>query len=114
MMDLKSKGVGGVTVVEVHGKLLGGPDNTEKFHKFFGSLFDEGKQKIVVNLNDTPWADSQGVALVMGALEKAKAAGGDLVLAHANDRISNILTVMKLPLVLKTYSSEEEAVNSLA
>lgn len=113
-MELKTRELGKVAIIEVHGKLLGGPDNSEKFHGFFRSLLDDGKRKFVINLEKTPWGDSHGVALLMGAHANATKAGGNLVLANVSDRIKGVLRVMKLDLILKSFDDEAAAVKYMA
>ncbi len=100
-------------IVEVEGKLIGGPDNSDKFHSFFKSLLSEGKNKIIVNLRKTPWADSRGIGMLIGAHTSLKKAGGELVLAHVIDRIGDILVITNLNLLFKTFDNIDEAVKYL-
>ena len=65
-MKLSQKEVRGVTVVEVRGKLVGGPDNSDLFHDFFKQLLAEGKKYAVVDLGRTAWANSQGIGFLIG------------------------------------------------
>jgi hypothetical protein len=55
-MELVEKKAVGASVVEVHGKLIGTPDNCDAMHRLFKSLLDNGQSKIVVDLGNTPWA----------------------------------------------------------
>jgi len=109
-MKLTQKEMHGVTVIEVHGKLIGGPDNSDLFHDCIDSLLEDGKKRIVVDLHRTLWANSQGIGLLIGAHNKIENAGGDLVLARVIDRIHDILTVTRLLLIFMTFESVEEAV----
>jgi len=104
------KDIGDITVVEVHGKLIGGPENAESFHATFKSLVEEGKKKIIIDLRRTPWANSQGVGMLIGANATVGNAGGELVLAHVVDKINDILSVTRLLLIFKTFESLDEAV----
>ena len=47
-----------VVVVEVHGKLLGAPEDSDSFHGCIRSLIEEGYNKIVISLRYTRFADS--------------------------------------------------------
>jgi anti-sigma B factor antagonist len=109
-MKLTQKEMRGVTVIEVHGKLIGGPENSDLFHDCIQSLLEDGKTKIVVDLHRTLWANSQGIGLLIGAHTAVKNAGGNLVLSRVIDRIHDILTVTRLLLIFKTFTSLEEAV----
>jgi anti-sigma B factor antagonist len=101
-------------VVHVKGKFVGGPENSDKFHSFIKSLLSEGQNKIVINLSRTPWANSQGIGMLIGAHTSIANAGGELVLAHVTDRINDILTVTRLLLIFKTFETEDEALKYLA
>jgi anti-sigma B factor antagonist len=103
-----------VVVVEVHGKLLGAPENVDLFHGLIRSLIDDGNNKIVISLRHTPFADTVGIGMLIGAYTSARNAGGDLVLSHVSTRIKKILKVTKLLLIFRTYERVEEAVASLS
>ena len=112
-MKLTKKEVRGVVVVGIHGKLLGGPDESDKFHQFFKSIIDEGKKNVVVNLRRTPYVNSIGIGMLIGAHTSIRKSGGELVLAHVIDRIKNILVVTQLCLIFKTLDTVDEAVDYL-
>ena len=109
-MKLTQKEMRGVTVIEIHGKLIGGPENSDLFHDCIESLLADGKTKIVVDLHRTLWANSQGIGLLIGAHTAVNNAGGDLVLSRVIDRIHDILTVTRLLIIFKTFKHLEEAV----
>jgi anti-sigma B factor antagonist len=113
MMELIERQVRGANIVEIHGKLIGSFENCETFHKVFRSLLDKGKNQIIVDLENTPWANSQGIGMLIGAHTSVSNAGGRLVLARVNDRIRDVLAVTKLNLVFKTFHSESTAVQYL-
>ena len=109
-MKLTKRQISSVAVVNVEGKLVGGPEGCEKFHELFHSLIDSGHRHVVVNLGKTPWASSQGVGMLIGAHTSLKNRGGELVLADIQDRIRDILDVTKLTMVFHTCKTEGEAV----
>ena len=99
--------------MDIEGKLVGGPESLA-FHDSFKEVLGEGKNKIIVNLRQTPWADSLGIGLLIGAYTSVKKAGGELVLAYAGERIQNILEVTQLVRIFKTFDSDEEAIAYLS
>lgn len=109
MIKLVEREVSGAVVVEVHGKLIGGTDNCDTFHNVFKSLLNKGKNNIIIDLNNTPWANSQGIGMLIGAHTSVNNAGGKLVLAQVPDRIKDVLVVAKLGLIFKTFDSEDGA-----
>jgi anti-anti-sigma factor len=109
VIKLVEREVSGAVVVEVHGKLIGGTDNCDAFHNVFKSLLNKGKDKIIIDLSNTPWANSQGIGMLIGAHTSVSNAGGKLVLAHVPDRIKDVLVVAKLGLIFKSFDNEEGA-----
>jgi len=112
-MKLTKKEVRGVVVVAIHGRLLGGPDQSDKFHQFFKSILDEGAKNVIVNLGRTPYVNSMGIGMLIGTHTSFRNSGGELVLARVIDRIKNILVVTQLCLIFKTFETVDEAVDYL-
>ena len=112
-VKLTKKEITGAVVVGIEGKLIGGPENSDMFHSFFKTLISDGHKNIIVNLHKTPWANSQGIGMLIGAHTSVSNVDGELVLAHVADRINDILTVTRLALIFKTFDTEEEAANYL-
>ncbi|UCG50797.1 MAG: STAS domain-containing protein [Candidatus Latescibacterota bacterium] len=111
-MKLKTREVYGAVIVNIEGQLVGGP-NSEIFRRFVGGLLHEGKKRIIVNLRNVPWANSQGVGMLIGALTSAKNAGGELVLSNVTDKIHSILSVTRLLMLFTTFDTVDEAVEYL-
>ena len=109
-MKLQTKIVGDVAVVHNKGKLIGGPENFENFHGTFRRILDEGYNKVVVDLGNTPWANSQGIGMLMGARTSIMNAGGELVLARAENRIRDILSITRLLLIFEDFPTVDDAV----
>lgn len=112
-MKLSKKETSGVIIVGISGKLLGGPDESEKIHQFFKSIIEEGKKRVVVDLGRTSHANSLGIGMLIGAYTSIKNSGGRLVLARVVDRIKGILVVTQLLLIFDTFETVDEAVDSL-
>lgn len=104
---------GDVAVIRVEGKMVGGLENTEKCHDCFGETLRSGTKKIAVALGDAPWANSQGIGMLIGAYTSAKNAGAELVLAEVGVRIRDVLDVTKLSLIFKMFETVDEAVIAL-
>ena len=113
-MKITKRDAPGAAIVDISGKFFGGPENSEKFHGFFKSLLEEGHKMVVVNLAKTPYANSQGIGMLIGAHTTLANAGGELVLANVTDRINDILIVTRLLLIFKTFESEAEALEYLS
>ena len=110
-MTLKEKEQGGVVVLELAGKIMGGPDATllnEKLHE----LIDKGKSKVIADLSKVSWMNSSGLGILIGGLTTMRNNQGDLKLANVTERIQSLLIITKLITVFETFNSVDEAVDS--
>ncbi len=111
-MKINTHEVGDATVLELHGKLTGGPE-AETFRTIFKDLVKEGRKKIIINLGKVSWINSTGLGILISGYTTLRREGGDIVLTNVSDRIESILYVTKLNLLFKTFDSEEEALKGL-
>jgi len=72
-------------------------------------LIQEGKKKIVLDLEKMNYIDSSGLGFFIGTLKKLRDAGGDLVLINLNAYIYGIFKLIQLQHIIQTYDSLEEA-----
>lgn len=110
-MTLKQREQDGVVVLELSGKIMGGPDATllnEKLHE----LIDNGKSKVVADLAKVNWMNSSGLGILIGGLTTMRNNKGDLRLANVTDRIQSLLMITKLITVFETFDSVDKAVAS--
>ena len=99
---------GDVTVIQLNGNVMGGPDATslnEELHK----LVNGGKKKVVVDLGNVKFMNSSGLGMLIRALTTMRNAGGDMKLARASEKIESLLMVTKLITVFDHYEKVEEA-----
>ncbi|MDH4037206.1 MAG: STAS domain-containing protein [Candidatus Krumholzibacteria bacterium] len=110
-MKITQREVGNAVILDLNGKLTGGPD-AEVFRDVFKSLIDQGKKNVVVNLEKVSWINSTGLGILISGYTSVRRAGGDLVVMHASDRIESILYVTKLNLLFKSFEAEEDALKA--
>lgn len=72
-------------------------------------LVQEGKVKIVLDLERMNYIDSSGLGFFIGSLKKLRDAGGDLLLINLNAYIYGIFKLIQLQHIIQTYDSLEEA-----
>lgn len=95
-------------VVTMVGKFLGSVE-CERFQGTIHRLKEEGQTQIVVDLSQTDFMDSSGIGLLVSALTTLRQAGGDLRLAHVEDRIRFVFMTTKLLEVFEAYPTVEGA-----
>lgn len=113
-MEITRDHRGDVAIISIHGKFVGGIENSEMFHEFVRETINAGTKRIVVSLRDAPWANSQGIGMLIGALTSAKSAGARLVLAEVGGRIRDVLAVTRLTIIFEIFDSVDRAVESLS
>lgn len=112
-MNIKKKADGDVMVLQLSGKIMGGPDH-EKFHSEIKTLIKEGYVDILLNMAKVSWINSTGLGVLVSAFHTLKKNGGRLKICEVSDRIDNILNVTQLKLVFQTFESCDEALKSFA
>jgi anti-sigma B factor antagonist len=110
-MEFKIKHEKGVTIILLKGEVIGGPDATELRRQLHG-LIDEGKKKIVVDLEHVELMNSSGLGMLIGGLTTVRNAGGDLKLANASAKILSLFTVTKLSKVFSHFDTLKSAIES--
>jgi anti-sigma B factor antagonist len=110
-MEFKIKHEKGVTVISLKGEVIGGPDATE-LRRQLHSLIEQGKKKIVVDLEQVELMNSSGLGMLIGGLTTVRNAGGDLRLAEASTKILSLFTVTKLTKVFTHFDSLQGAIES--
>lgn len=107
-MNLKSKKIGSVIVLELDGSILGGPESVEinqNLIKFIG----EGSKKFIIDLSQVNVMNSSGLGTLIASLTAIKKNGGELKIAGANSKIQNLFTVTKLNTIFELSESSETA-----
>lgn len=112
-MKMTESESGGVVILELSGKIIGGPDATllnDKLHE----LIEAGKTKIVANLKGVNWMNSSGLGILIGGLTTMRNSGGDLKLANITDRIQSLLMITKLLTVFESFDTIDQAIESFS
>jgi len=86
-----------------------------ELRSLIADLIDQGKTGLVVDLVETSFIDSSGLAALVGALKRVAAAGGRLVLVNAGSgsRLARTLTLTGLDRVLEVQPDCDSAVAAL-
>lgn len=108
-MAVKEKIEGDVGVVSVSGKMMGGPDTAE-IHEKLKSLLADGIKKIVIDLSQVKWMNSQGLGILMACLTSTRNEGGTLRVAGATEKVNSLFMMTKLVTLFDTFETAERAV----
>jgi anti-sigma B factor antagonist len=112
-VKIKERKRDGVAILEMSGKLMGGPDS-EAFNEIVKTLIHEGTHNVIVSMEKVKWVNSTGLGILISGYTTLKKSGGELKLLKVSDRIENIFIVSKLYTVFESYQDEDEAVRSFS
>jgi anti-sigma B factor antagonist len=112
-VKIKERKRDGVAILELGGKLMGGPDAVA-FGDTLKTLIHEGSLNIIVDLGKVSWVNSTGLGILISGYSTVKKNGGELKLLNVSDRIESIFMVSKLHTVFVSFADEDEAVQSFA
>jgi len=110
-MNIKVREEGDVSILEISGKIMGGPD-AESFHGLVKGLIGDGRLKLLVNLARVNWINSTGLGILIAGYTSVKDAGGHFKLLNVSERIDSILMVTKLAGIFESYDDLAEALAS--
>ena len=110
-MNIKQSDKGDVMVLNLSGKIMGGPDH-EKFMSEIKTLIAAGQVDVLLDMGKVSWVNSTGLGILVSGFHTLKKNGGRLKICNVSDRIDNILNVTQLKLVFETFDNSEAALAS--
>jgi anti-sigma B factor antagonist len=111
-MHIAERAVGGVTIVDVSGKITLGDGSEMVMTDKLRSLVQQGQKSLLLNLAEVNYVDSAGLGAIVHAYATVKNQGGNLKLLNLTKRIKDLLSITKLLTVFDTYDNEAEAIKS--
>lgn len=112
MLDIDSRDVGDVRIIDVEGQIDGGPHSAE-LHEAIKRHLENGQKKILVNLEKVAWVNSLGVGSLVAAFVSARRSEGALKFCSAGDRVTAVLrTCGVIPEIFEVYDTEEQGLGS--
>jgi anti-sigma B factor antagonist len=110
-MQISERKVGGVTVIDVSGKLAAG-DGVGRLKDKVTSLVFQGEKNIVLNVSNLSYVDSSGLGEMVACHGTAARGGSTLKLANIGKRLEDLLIMTKLLAVFESHQTEDDAVKS--
>ncbi|MDP8207589.1 MAG: STAS domain-containing protein [Candidatus Electryonea clarkiae] len=109
-MKVKVNKYEGVLVLELSGKVMGGPDSQTFNNALLENLKDY--KKVVLDLGKVKWMNSSGLGIIVGGLTSTKNAGAEMKLARASKKINSLLILTQLVQVFDSHETVEGAIAS--
>ena len=112
-METAVRKVGDLTILDLSGKVLGGPESDSLRLELDRILAGEATH-LLINLTDVPWMNSAGLGILLSAYSRLRERGGVLRFYGVGDRVRGILRTTKLLTVLDVLADEESGIASFA
>ena len=100
-----SREVGGVTVIDMDGRITLG-EGSDLLRELIEGKLGSGRKKIVMNLAEINYIDSTGLGELVSVYRQMKAQGGELKLLNLNKKVSDLLQITKLYAVFDIHTDE--------
>ncbi|MCD9624631.1 STAS domain-containing protein [Rhabdothermincola salaria] len=101
-------GADAVTIVAVTGEL--DMASAPRLRQELVSLASAGRTTIVIDLAGVDFLDSTGLGVVLGALKRVRAAGGDLALARTEPQVAKVFEITRLSDIMPLHDTIEAAI----
>ena len=79
---------------------------------FYARLVEAGARSVVVDLSRVEFLDSTGLGVLVGALKRLRAAGGNLALVCGHERLLKIFRITALDRVFALYDTVDAATSA--
>lgn len=102
---------GGVTVIELEGKIMGTPQDSSLVSKIYKQI-DQGKRKFVLDFSKVDWMNSRGLGLCITVYTALQNRDGHLKLTCLSEKVKSLLDKCQMFAIFDTYETVEQALNS--
>ncbi len=110
-MITSSRQVGGVTIVDISGRIVLG-EESGALRELVRDLLTKGHKKVLFNLGDVNYIDSSGLGCLVSALGSLRRQQGELKLLNLTNKVHDLMQITKLYTVFDIMDDEAVAVKS--
>src|SRR5437763_7873225 len=111
MLEIKTRDVGGVTVLDLNGCLVTGL-GLELLRPRIEQLVAEKRLGVVLNANEVSVIDSRGVGELVASFSLLKRNGGSLKIANPSKLVREVLQITRLPTIIEVHDTVEAALQA--
>src|SRR6266404_8945312 len=110
-MTTSIRQVGGVTIVDISGRIVLGEESAA-LRDLVCDLLSKGHKKILFNLGDVNYIDSSGWGHLVSAFTSVRKQDGELKLLNLTNKVHDLMQITRLYTVFDIMDDETECVNS--
>jgi anti-sigma B factor antagonist len=112
-MNINIDEQGTTVLIEVKEERLDAHNSSELKTQML-TLFDEGKNNLVIDLQDVRFVDSSGLGSLVSGFKNASARNGTLKLSGLQPQVKSMFELTRLHRVFEIFPGSEEAVASFS
>ena len=110
-MNIEVRKSNDVVIVDFKGRLAVGVGD-EVLPQVINELLSEGYKKILLNLSEMDYIDSNGLGELVQAFRESQRKGASLRLLKPQDRVAKTLRLTNLLPMFEVYESEDDALKA--
>jgi anti-sigma B factor antagonist len=110
-MTTSTRQVGGVTIVDIRGRVVLGEESAA-LRDLVCDLLSKGHKKILFNLADVNYIDSSGLGHLVSAFTSVRKQQGELKLLNLTNKVQDVMQITRLYTVFDIMDDEGVAVKS--
>jgi anti-sigma B factor antagonist len=110
---LSTRQVGGVTIVDISGRIVLGEESASLRDLIF-DLLSKGQKEILLNLGAVDHIDSMGLGSLVGASVSVRNQGGELKLLNLPNKLADLMQITKLYTVFDIMTNEAAGVKAFS
>ncbi|MFQ5878537.1 MAG: STAS domain-containing protein [Acidobacteriota bacterium] len=110
-MKASARHHGNVTVLDLSGKITIGEGDL-RLREAVSALLEEGRLRIVLNLQGVSYMDSAGIGELVACYKRARDKGAVLKLLNPSGKVQDLLVLTRLQEIFEIFRDEREALTS--
>jgi anti-sigma B factor antagonist len=110
-LELNRREEDGVTILDLRGRLVQGPEVTA-LRERFNDLEREQVKNVILNFKHIDFIDSTGLGMLVAVQSQIEKAGGTVRLLGLSKRGAELMILTKLSTVFQIFGEEQAAINS--
>jgi len=107
-MKIKQNPQDNVMILELSGKIMGGPD-FDKFKEEIAKLVEGGFKNVILDMSGVPWINSTGLGILITGYHSIKAAEGTMKICNVKERVLSIFYISQLENIFDVYETLDQA-----
>jgi len=110
-LEMNQREDDGVTVLDLRGRLVQGPEVTA-LRERFNELEKAQVKNVILNFKQIDFIDSTGLGMLVAVHSQMEKAGGTVRLLGLSKRGAELMVLTKLSTVFQIFNEEQAAINS--